>query len=44
MSEYDRTVNFGASSILANRLNLIAQKQLDENDMLINKFKLLYRT
>lgn len=44
MTEYDRTVNFGASSILANRLNLIAQKQLDENDTLINKFKLLYKT
>ena len=44
MSEYDRTVSFGASSTLETRLNLIAQKQLDENEQLINKFKLLYRT
>lgn len=44
MSEYDRSVTFGASSILENKLNLIASKQLDDNEQLINKFKLLYRT
>lgn len=44
MSEYDRTVNFGVTSTVEARLNLIAQKQLDENAQLINKFKLLYRT
>ena len=44
MSEYDRTVNFGVTSTVANKLNLIAQKQLDNNEILINKFKLLYKT
>ena len=44
MSEYDRSVNFGTSDTLQTRLNLIAQKQLDENEQLINRFKLLYRT
>ena len=44
MSEYDRSVNFGTSDTLQTRLNLIAQKQLDENEQLINRFKLLYKT
>lgn len=44
MSEAGRTVNFGASSVTATRLDLIAQKQLDENEALIREFKLLYRT
>lgn len=44
MSEAGRSVNFGVSSVLANRLNLIASKQLDENRTLINKFKLLYKS
>lgn len=44
MSEAGRSVNFGASSVTAARLNLIAQKQLDENEALIREFKLLYRT
>ena len=44
MSEYDRSVSFGASDIVKARLNLIAQKQLDANITLINKFKLLYKT
>lgn len=43
MSEAGRSVNFGVSSVVASRLNLLAQKQLDENDNLINKFKLLYK-
>lgn len=44
MSEAGRSVNFGVSNVIASRLNLIAQKQLDENQAIINKFKLLYRT
>lgn len=44
MSEAGRSVNFGASSVIATRLNLLAQKQLDENEALIREFKLLYRT
>lgn len=44
MSEEGRNVNFGASSILENKLNLIARKQLEDNENLVNKFKLLYRT
>ena len=44
MSEYDRTVSFGASSILQSKLELLAQQQVRENLNLINKFKLLYRS
>ena len=44
MSEAGRSVNFGVSGVVANKLNLIAQKQLDENEILINRFRLLYRT
>ena len=43
MSEAGRSVNFGVSSVIANRLNLLAEKQLQDNDNLINKFKLLYK-
>lgn len=43
MSEYDRSVNFGVSDILKSRLNAIATKQLEENQKLINRYKLLYR-
>ena len=44
MSEAGRSVNFGVSSVISNKLNLIAQKQLDENEILINRFRLLYKT
>ena len=44
MSEAGRSVNFGVSNVIANRLNIIAQKQLDENMAIINKYKLLYKT
>ena len=44
MSEYDRSVNFGVADTLQTRLNLIAERQLNENESLINKFKLLYKT
>ena len=44
MSEAGRTVNFGIPDVLKNRLNLLAQKQLEENEKSINKFKLLYKT
>lgn len=43
MSEAGRSVNFGASNIVATKLNMIAQKQLDENEALIREFKLLYK-
>lgn len=44
MSEYDRTVTFGVSGPLQYKLNLIANKQLDDNEKLINRFRLLYKT
>ena len=47
MSEAGRNVSFGATNIsndLANKLNLLTQKQLEENELIINKFKLLYKT
>lgn len=44
LSEAGRSVNFGASNILTTRLNLIAHKQLDENESIIKEFRLLYRT
>lgn len=47
MSEAGRSVSFGATNIsndLANKLNVLAQKQIDENEFLINKKKLLYKT
>ena len=44
MSEYDRTVNFGASDILKSKLELIAQNQIKENEQLINRYKLLYKS
>lgn len=44
MSEDGRSVNFGVSNVIVNRLNLLAQKQLQDNENTIGKFKLLYRT
>lgn len=44
MSEYDRSVSFGVPEAVKNKLNLIAEKQIDEQTQLINRFKLLYRT
>lgn len=44
MAEAGRSVTFGVSSVIGNKLNLIAQKQLEENEILINKYKLLYKT
>ena len=43
MSEAGRSVNFGVSSVLQNKLNLLAKKQIEENESLINKYKLLYK-
>lgn len=43
MSENGRSVNYGVSSTTASRLNIIAQKQLDENDKLINRYRLVYK-
>lgn len=44
MSEAGRSVNFGVSDVITARLNLLAEKQLNDNDILINKYKLLYKT
>ena len=44
MSEAGRSVNFGVSNVVTNKLNLIAQKQLEENESIIREFRLLYRT
>ena len=44
MSEYDRTVTFGIEEHLKYKLDLIAKKQLEENERLINRYKLLYRS
>ena len=43
MTEYDRTVNFGVSSITKTKLEMIARKQLEEYDDLIKEYRLLYR-
>lgn len=44
MSETGRSVNFGTSNVLSAKLNLIAQKQIDENEKLINRYRLVYKT
>ena len=44
MSEFDRTVNFGLADNVKTKLNLIAQKQVEDNEKLINRFRLLYKT
>ena len=44
MSETGRSINFGTSGVLATKLNLIAQKQLEEHTSLINRYRLVYRT
>lgn len=44
MSETGRSVNFGISGILATKLNLIAQRQLESYTNLINRYRLVYRT
>ena len=43
MSEAGRSVTFGVSSSFTNTLDLLAKQQLDENENLIRKFKLLYK-
>ena len=44
MSEAGRSVNFGVSNALTNKINLIVQKQLKDNDQMINQYKLLYKS
>lgn len=44
MSEAGRSVNFGISNAIQSRLSLIAQKQLDDNEILIRRYRLLYKT
>jgi len=43
MSEYDRTVNFGVSSVTRTKLEMLARKQIEENEELIKEYRLLYR-
>ena len=44
MSEAGRSVTFGATDVIKARLELLAEKQITDNEKLINKFKLLYKT
>lgn len=43
MSEAGRSINYGVSSVLQNKLNLLAQQQIDENKILLNRFRLVYK-
>lgn len=43
MSEAGRNVNFGIDSVTQAKLNLIAQKQIEANQTLLNRYKLLYK-
>lgn len=44
MSENGRSVNYTIPDNLKSKINLFIQKQLNEQDTLINRYKLLYRT
>lgn len=43
IEEYDRQVEFQVPDVTRARLEIMAKKQLEEYDSLINKYKLLYR-
>lgn len=43
MSEAGRSVNFGTNTVIQAKLNLIAQKQIEMNKILLDRFKLLYK-
>lgn len=44
MSEAGRSVNFGVSNVIANKINLLVKKQIEDNQSMINKYKLLYKS
>ena len=44
MSETGRTVNFGISDIEKTKYQLLINRQLNDNEQLINRYKLLYKT
>ena len=44
MSETGRSVNFGVDSVTASKLNLLAQQKVNEYEILLGKYRLLYKT
>lgn len=44
MSETGRSVTFGASDTTKTKINLMYQQKLEDNEKLINKYRLLYKT
>ena len=44
MSETGRTVNFGISDTEKTKYQLLINRQLNDNEKLINRYKLLYKT
>lgn len=44
MSEQGRSVTFGSSDVIKTKLNLMYQQKLNDNERLINRYKLLYKT
>lgn len=44
MSETGRTVNFGDSDTWKTKYQILINKQLNDNEKLINRYRLLYRT
>lgn len=43
MSEEGRTVSFGISDTIKTKFQLLAQQKINDNNNLINKYKLLYK-
>lgn len=43
MSEDGRSVNFGASDFFKTKMQLILQQKLNDNEILIRKYRLLYK-
>ena len=43
MSEQDRKVDFGIDSYSQTRFNLLLQQKLEDNQKLINRYRLLYK-
>lgn len=44
MSETGRSVNFGVDNVTAAKLNLLAQNQISEYEILLGKYRLLYKS
>lgn len=44
MSETGRTVNFGVSDTWKTKYQILINKQLNDNEKLINRYRLLYKT